>query len=156
MDMVARERSTIYYSNLFSQFSRISAGFCMQFLRWLFAFLWTLLLVIPGIIASYSYSMTAYIMVDHPEYGAYEAIMKSKEIMRGHKWRLFCLHMSFIGWYFLSVLTWGIGLLWLNPYVEAANAAFYKELSQSHSESYYNDYNGRDCFDDHNMQNNIR
>lgn len=156
MNMVASERKTVYYSELFSQFSRIGAGFIMQLLHWLFVFLWSLLFIIPGIIASYSYSMTAYIMVDHPEYSAYEAIKKSKEMMYGNKWRLFCLHFSFIGWYILSVLTWGIGLLWLNPYVEAANAAFYKEISHRHSVSYQDEYDGRDHFDDHNMQNNFR
>lgn len=147
MDMVAKERKTINYSDLFSQFSRLGAGFAMQFLRWLFVFLWTLLFIIPGIIASYSYSMTAYIMVDHPEYSALEAITESKKMMRGHKWRLFCLHFSFIGWYLLSALTWGIGLLWLNPYVEAANAAFYKELSQSHNEYSHNENNERNYID---------
>lgn len=156
MNMVAKDRKTVYYSDLFSQFSRIGTGFLMQLLRWLFVFLWSLLLVIPGIIASYSYSMTAYIMLDHPEYSAYKAIMESKKMMRGNKGRLFCLHFSFIGWYFLSVLTWGIGLLWLNPYVEAATAAFYREISQSNSENYQNEYNEKDYFHDHNIQNDIR
>lgn len=134
MNLVARDRRAVYYSELFSQFRRLGAGFCMIFLRWLFVLLWSLLFIIPGIIASYSYSMTAYIMIDHPEYSAYEAIMASRDMMRGHKWRLFCLHISFIGWYILSALTWGIGLLWLNPYIEASNAAFYRELSQKQSE----------------------
>ena len=131
MILVSRDRGAVYYWQVFSQFGRVWAGLCMQLLRWLFVFLWSLLFIIPGIIAFYSYSMTAYIMIDHPEYGAYEAIMASKEMMRGHKWRLFCLHFSFIGWSLLCCFTCGIGFLILTPYVEAANAAFYMELAHS-------------------------
>ncbi|MBO7150371.1 MAG: DUF975 family protein, partial [Clostridia bacterium] len=64
----------------------------------LFTFLWTLLFIIPGIIKSYSYSMTYYILRDNPGMPASEAIRCSKEMMDGHKWELFCLHFSFIGW----------------------------------------------------------
>ncbi len=119
----------ISFNDLFSQFDRIGAGFCMQFLRSLYSFLWALLLIIPGIIASYSYAMTPYIMVEHPELGANEAIACSKEMMKGNKWRLFCMQFSFIGWLLLGVLSLGIGLLWVGPYMEAANAAFYREVS---------------------------
>ena len=129
LNMVAKDRKDIYYSDLFSQFHRIGAGFCMRFLINLYIFLWTLLFIIPGIIASYSYSMTHYIMVENPEYGVNEAIAASKEMMRGNRWRLFCLRFSFIGWSILCIFTLGIGYLWLNPYMEAANAAFYKEIS---------------------------
>ena len=101
----------------------------MRFLINLYIFLWTLLFIIPGIIASYSYSMTHYIMAENPEYGVNEAIAASKEMMRGNRWRLFCLRFSFIGWSILCIFTLGIGYLWLNPYMEAANAAFYKEIS---------------------------
>lgn len=123
------DRRNARFHHIFSQFDRIGAGFCMQFLRALYTFLWTLLLVIPGIIAVYRYSMTPYIMLEHPEYGANEAIRYSKELMRGNKWRLFCLQFSFIGWALLSLLTLGIGFLWLTPYVEASNAAFYREIT---------------------------
>lgn len=117
------------FNDLFSQFNRLGAGFCMQFLRALFVFLWSLLLIIPGIIASYRYAMTPYILYEHPEYTATEAINASKEMMKGNKWRLFCLDISFIGWILLSILTLGIGLLWVVPYMEAAYAAFYREIS---------------------------
>lgn len=121
------------FNDLFSQFDRLGAGFCMQFLRGLFVFLWSLLLIIPGIIASYRYAMTPYIMYEHPEYTATEAIKASKEMMKGNKWRLFCLDISFIGWILLSILTLGIGLLWVVPYMEAAYAAFYREISGTKS-----------------------
>ncbi len=123
------DRKNACLGDLLSQFDRIGAGFCMQFLRGLYVFLWTLLLVVPGIIASFSYAMTPYIMAEHPEYGANEAIGLSKELMRGNKWRFFYLEFSFIGWLLLSGLTLGIGFLWLIPYVEAANAAFYRSIS---------------------------
>ena len=136
------DRREARFEDLFSQFDRIGAGFCMQFLRGLFVFLWTLLFVIPGIIASYRYSMTPYIMAEHPEYGALDAISYSKEMMVGNKWRLFCMQLSFIGWAILCLFTLGIGFLWLNPYTEAANAAFYRDVSQRHAQrSAYQTYN---------------
>ena len=85
--------------------------------------------MIPGIIASYRYAMTPYILLENPGMTANEAIKKSKELMQGNKWRLFCLQFSFIGWSILCVFTLGIGFLWLVPYMEAANAAFYREIS---------------------------
>ncbi|TAH73808.1 MAG: DUF975 family protein [Anaerolineaceae bacterium] len=155
MELVAKDRRTVFFSDLFCQFHRIGAGFVMQLLRGLFVFLWSLLLIIPGIIASYSYSMTAFIMVDNPEYGALEAITASKKMMMGNKWRLFCLHFSFIGWNILSVLTCGIGHLWLVPYIEAANAAFYLELIENPNNFYYNEHTRMDYLEDHSTQNNV-
>lgn len=84
--------------DLFSQYNRLGTGFGMQFFRALFVFLWSLLLVIPGIIAGYRYYMTPFILCEHPEMTAREAITESKELMKGNKWRLFCLEFSFIGW----------------------------------------------------------
>lgn len=89
---------------------------------------WTLLFIIPGIIAGYRYSMTSCILAENPEMGANDAITRSKELMKGNKWRLFCMEISFIGWMILSVFTCGIGDLWLTPYRAAAHAAFYREL----------------------------
>lgn len=94
--------------DIFSQYDRLGTGFGMQFFRGLFIFLWSLLLVIPGIIASYSYSMTAYILCENPEMTAREAIKKSKELMKGNRWRLFCLELSFIGWEILAGVAIGI------------------------------------------------
>ena len=123
------------FDDLFSQFKRLEAGFLMQLLRGIYVFLWTLLLIIPGIIAAYSYSITPYIMCENPDIRANVAIGMSKEMMRGNKWRLFCLQLSFIGWGILCLFTLGIGFLWLGPYTEAANAAFYREISQVNSGS---------------------
>lgn len=114
---------------IFSQYYRLGAGFCMQLLRGIYVALWSLLFVIPGIVASYSYAMTPYILLENPGMGANEAIRISKEMMRGNKARLFCLQLSFVGWYILCAFTLGIGLLALRPYVEAAQAAFFREIS---------------------------
>lgn len=112
---------------LFSQFDRFGQGFLQRFLRNLYIFLWSLLFVIPGIIKSFSYAMTPFIMADNPEMSAKEAISMSKQLMDGHKWELFCLSFSFIGWQLLAILTLGIGEIFLAPYVEAAYAVFYRD-----------------------------
>ena len=90
--------------------------------------LWTLLFIIPGIIKSFSYAMTPYIIEEFPELSCTEAIHRSRMMMRGHKFDLFWLWLSFIGWGILSILTAGIGLIWLAPYMETAQAAFYEEV----------------------------
>ncbi len=119
------------FENLFDYFRNWKTNITASLLKSLYTLLWTLLLIIPGIIASYSYAMTEYILADHPELYANEAIKKSKEMMDGNKWRLFCLEFSFIGWSFLASLTFGIGHLWLVPYKEAARAAFYRDISHT-------------------------
>ena len=85
--------------------------------------------VIAGLIASYSYAMIGYILAEHPELTASEAIARSKEMMSGNSFRLFCLHLNFIGWAILCAFTFGIGNLWLTPYRQAAASAFYREVS---------------------------
>jgi|SRR5690554_25686 len=97
-------------------------------LTFVFVFLWSLLLIIPGIIKSFAYSMTKYILADNPELDGYEAMKQSEHLMIGNKWRLFCLQFSFIGWAFLSILTLGIGFFFLVPYMTAAETAFYLDL----------------------------
>lgn len=114
--------------DMFSEMGRFKAGFAMQFLKGLYILLWSFLFVIPGIIASYSYKMAPYILMENPDMTANEAIKASKELMRGNKWRLFCLEFSFIGWSLLAAVTLGIGMLFLRPYMEAAGAAFYREI----------------------------
>lgn len=114
---------------LFAYFPQWKTAVAAGALQALLIFLWTLLLIIPGIIARYSYAMTRYILAEHPELTASEALVRSKEMMTGNRWRLFCLQFSFIGWDILAVLTLGIGYLWLTPYMQAATAAFYREIS---------------------------
>ena len=117
------------FEHLFMYFPYWTNAVCTRLLKSIYIFLWSLLLVIPGIIASYSYGMTDYILAEHPEMTAGEAITASKEMMYGHRFQLFCLHFSFIGWAILCTFSLGIGNLWLNPYKNAAIAAFYREVS---------------------------
>lgn len=114
---------------LFGHFSNFKTAFCTRFLKWLYVLLWSLLFVIPGIMAAYSYAMTPYILAEHPELTASQAIARSKELMAGNRWRLFCLQFSFIGWSILCAFTLGIGNLFLNPYRAAAETAFYRDLA---------------------------
>jgi uncharacterized membrane protein len=97
-------------------------------LMYLYCFLWSLLLVIPGIIKGYSYAMTPYLLYDNPSLSAEELICTSMKMMKGHKMKLFLLDLSFIGWALLCILTLCIGFLWLVPYTYSARAAFYEDL----------------------------
>ena len=127
------------FDNLFAYFSYWKTTAITRLLCGLYVLLWSILFIIPGIIASYRYAMTEYILADHPELTASEAINYSKQMMDGNKWRLFCLHWSFIGWEILCVFTLGIGNLWLIPYKQAATAAFYREVSGTEKQSFEND-----------------
>lgn len=125
------DRRDAAVGNLFAYFADWKRLAIANLLRTLYVFLWTLLLVIPGIIASYSYAMTDYILAEEPHLSASEAIERSKTLMEGNRWRLFCLHLSFIGWDILCVFTFGIGYLWLTPYKRVAIADFYREISDT-------------------------
>jgi len=94
----------------------------------IFTFLWSLLLLIPGIIKGLAYSQTFMLLKDHPEYSVFEAITESRRRMHGYKWKYFLLNLSFIGWGILCVISLGIGFLWLTPYVYTSNATFYQNL----------------------------
>ena len=153
------DHKEVAFSDLFSQFHRLGDGFCMNFMVGLYTFLWSLLFVIPGIIKTYSYAMTPYVLAENPRMTATEAITESRQVMDGNKWRLFCLGFSFIGWDLLcaaptlvaaivvaskvamggaiATLLWiipfgtltFIGSLFVNPYREAAYAAFYRDVA---------------------------
>lgn len=115
-------------SKMFSGFQNFSRSFGVMFMVGLYTFLWALLLIVPGIIKGYSYMMTYYIAKDNPDMSIDECINASMKMMDGNKWRLFKLHFSFIGWGLLCLLTLGLGLLLLYPYVYTAQAHFYEEL----------------------------
>lgn len=95
----------------------------------IFILLWTLLFIIPGLIMSYAYEMTPYILNDNPDLGAKETLDRSREMMKGHKWELFVLDLSFIGWFLLSIVTFGIAdIFYVHPYYTSTHAAFYEAL----------------------------
>lgn len=100
----------------------------LPLLVFVYTFLWTLLLVVPGIIKSFAYAMSYYVAFDNPEMSCNECIDRSMEMMRGHKWQLFVLFLSFIGWYFLGILSFGIGFLWIGPYIQTSVSVFYEEV----------------------------
>lgn len=97
----------------------------IMFLMSLYIFLWTLLLVIPGIIKTYEYAMVPYILAENPEIDAKRAFELSKEMMQGEKWNYFVLQLSFIGWYLLGLILCCMGGIFVNPYYEATLAEFY-------------------------------
>lgn len=101
----------------------------------LFIFLWTLLLIIPGIIKALAYSMTPFILKDFPELSVNQAINLSQKMMKGHKFDYFWLGLSFIGWILLGLLTLGIGYIWLIPYMYTSYAAFYEEVKKEYLEN---------------------
>ena len=124
-----------FLDSLFAVFTkgRFVPELLAYLLQFLYTFLWGLLLFVPGIIKGYSYAMTPYIVNDLVESGQEvhynEAITASRNLMRGHKWQLFVLRLSFFGWLFLSAFTLGIGYLWVVPYMEATEANFYRALA---------------------------
>ncbi len=129
LDMVDGRSPELY--SLFGYFPFWKNMMIAGILRILYVFLWSILFIVPGIIAAYSYSMTGYILAERPDMTASEALALSKRMMHGNRWRLFCLHLSFIGWSILCMFTFGLGHLWLTPYIQASNAAFFRDLSGS-------------------------
>ena len=118
---------------LFAPFKQYARTVGAVLLVFVYTLLWTLLLVIPGIIKAYSYSMTFYILRENPEMTAGDAITASQKMMDGHKMDLFLLSLSFIGWAILASITFGIGYLWVIPYIYTAYAAFYETLKKETS-----------------------
>lgn len=126
LKLVRKEEAEI--SDLFEGFNHFGSSVLLNVLMGIFVFLWTLLLIIPGIIAALRYSQAFFILIDNPDMSPMEALNKSKQLMRGNVGKLFVLYLSFIGWGILAALTLGIGMLWLSPYFYAAIAVFYHEL----------------------------
>jgi uncharacterized membrane protein len=93
-----------------------------------YIFLWSLLLIIPGIIKAFAYSMSFYILADNKSLKPGEALKMSEKMMDGNKWKFFTLQLRFIGWSLLCILTLGIGFLWLIPYIEISKAKFYDDI----------------------------
>ncbi len=102
----------------------------LGFLRGLFTFLWSLLFIVPGIVKIYSYATCFYIQQEQNNKGIepIDCITKSRQMMDGHKWQLFCLDFSFLGWYIVGALCLGIGVFFVAPYHQTARANFYEAL----------------------------
>lgn len=120
--------NAIKVENLFDGFRNFVPAFLLYLINSIFVALWSILLVVPGIVKALSYSMSTFILAENPEMSQAECRKESMRMMQGHKWRLFCLEFSFIGWYLLCGLTFGILSFWVVPYVQVSVAAFYEEL----------------------------
>lgn len=112
---------------------RFISVFLTYILNWIFITLWTILLIVPGIIKTLSYSQASYIAKDIVDSGyevkGTQAINASKELMKGHKMEYFVLQLSFLGWILLGFVTLGIGFLWIAPYIQMTNELFYRKLA---------------------------
>lgn len=134
---VYRGSDDIDFGILFEGFKDYGRILGTKVLQAVYTFLWTLLLIIPGLIKAYSYAMTDFILKDKPEMKNNAAIEKSMAMMDGYKMKLFLLDLSFIGWFILCLFTFGIGFFFLQPYIQVAHAAFYEDLKESRLEAMY-------------------
>ncbi len=115
---------------LFDGFSIFSTSLISYLLILLYVILWTLLLIVPGIIAMISYSMTYFIISEQVNIKPADALRKSKMMMQGNKMQFFLLCCRFIGWFIVGILSAGIGFLWIIPYFMTSMAHFYDDVKQ--------------------------
>lgn len=115
-------------SDVFGGFKDFWIAFKVSFLTGLYTFLWSLLFVIPGIVKAFSYSMAQYIIAENPNMGANEAITLSRKMMNGHKMEAFVLGLSFILWFLLVGITFGIAAIYVGPYINATMVNFYNKI----------------------------
>lgn len=121
----------VTYKEVFEKTNMFLPYIIISLVSAIFSLLWGLLFIIPGIIAAISYSQAMFIKLDNPDMDEIECIRKSKEIMNGHKLDYFILNLSFIGWAFLGIFTFGILYIWLIPYISLAQANFYNSLIEN-------------------------
>jgi uncharacterized membrane protein len=119
---------TISPGQLFEGFYVFTNCLVAYILTVVFISLWSLLLIVPGIIAAFSYSMTYFILADNHQLDGREAIRQSKTMMAGNKWKLSGLVGRFTGWFLLGILSLGIGFIWIGPYFMTSLAIFYEEI----------------------------
>ena len=121
-------RQEATFSQIFDGLQRFVDALITYLLMALFIFLWSLLLIVPGIMVALSYAMTFFLTAENPGLKGKEALQRSKALMNGNRWKLFCLFLRFFGWFLLGALTMGIGFLWIMPYIQTAMARFYDDL----------------------------
>jgi len=124
------EKKHLIFEDAFSGFKNSFTALGVTFFWSLFCILWSLLLIIPGIIATIRYSQAYFILKDNPTISVLDTLKQSSEMMQGYKNDYFLLQLSFIGWGILCILTLGIGFLWLTPHIKTSNAIFYRELKK--------------------------
>ena len=119
------------YGNLLDGFALAGKLILLALLEGLFIFLWTLLFIIPGIIAAYRYRMAKFLLLDHPEMAVTDCLRTSKQMMKGHKWECFVLDLSFIGWWILNAIPY-VGyavMVWTTPYINTTYVLYYMALA---------------------------
>ena len=126
--IAVRSKEELNFNNAFDGFKSFGPTLVLGLMQSLFIALWALLLIVPGMVKAYAYSMSYYIMADHPEYTWRECLNESRKMMKGNKWKLFCLDISFIGWYIVGAICLGVGMFWVYPYHYTARTEFYNEL----------------------------
>lgn len=113
---------------LLESFNDFGKALLLNILVSVFICLWSILLVVPGIIKALSYSMSFYILAENPDMDAMEALEESKRIMEGHKWEFFVLLLSFILWDILGCITCGLAYIYVAPYKNATIADYYNKI----------------------------
>lgn len=128
------------YGDLFEAFNDNKVGKVLgtSLLVKLFTFLWSLLLIVPGIIKGLGWSMTIYILRENPDRTPRECMAMSEEMMMGHKWEFFLLNLSFIGWILLAALTAGVGLVFLYPWLLTTITNYYEDLKKEYNSKHTN------------------
>lgn len=116
------------YNRLFAGFNNFVNTLVAGLLYSVAVGIGTVLLIVPGIILGCGFSMTFMIMAEDDKISGIDALKKSWEMMNGHKWELFCLYFRFIGWILLSILTFGILMLWVQPWMQMSLVNFYRRL----------------------------
>lgn len=121
-------------NNLFEGFKYFTDSLCIYLIKNLLIILWTILLIVPGIIKSIAYTMTYFVYLDNKKLSANDCIKRSQELMKGHKWEYFVFCLTFIGWFLLGLLCFGIGLYWVEAYFNASKMNFYERILQEYNE----------------------
>lgn len=125
---VANRDASMSYADIFSGVKYFFKVIGLAFMSGLFVTLWSLLLIVPGIIATYRYSQIFFILAENPEKGILQCIRESKEMMVGHKWEYFVLEMSFILWYLLAFVTCFLSYIYVYPYSMVTFANYYNRI----------------------------
>ena len=125
------DKDTAMFTDLFSQFNIFLKTLALNLLVTLITALGFIFLIIPGIVIAYMYSQAFYILVENPEMDVTDCMAASRKLMVGHKWELFYLHLTFIGWLLVGALTFGIAYLWINPYFDLTCANYYLSIKSN-------------------------
>lgn len=127
--MGIRQGREMGFGTLFDGFAFAGKIILLELWRTFIIAVWSLVFIIPGIIAFYRYSFALYDLLDHPEMGVLDAMALSKKQTRGYRWELFVLDLSFLGWDLLMPLTAGILLIYVKPYREQSWMGYYRAIT---------------------------